>query len=144
MLLYSATLESLARAGYRDLDTHRQVFPSFVSVLGLQFDRPTGFFFYDSESLALVLHPGRPPEHNLSPDEGEADEKDDESEPQPALELPLIHSLPVTVPKMEEAEDDAEEDDDEVPMEPSSEDIEPARDQLCKLIPDQGEYNVMY
>ena len=108
LLLYSATLESLARAGFRGLDTYRQVFPSFISVLGFHFEKPTGYFLYDSGSLSLVLHPGPVSDRMASADAEDAEEEDNEREALPPIELPLIHSflysllqiLPKTISKM--------------------------------------------
>ena len=133
LLLYSATLESLARAGYRGLDTYRHVFPSFASVLGFQFDKPTGYFLYDSGSLSLLLHPGDSTAQSASNVDA-----DDEAAPSPPCELPTIQSLPVSLPvpdKSDETEDDAEE---AGPQGPDPEAIESVRAKMFRMIPERG------
>ena len=140
LLLYSATLESLARAGFRGLDTYRQVFPSFISVLGFHFEKPTGYFLYDSGSLSLVLHPGSVSDRMASADAEDAEEEDNEREALPPIELPLIHSLPVQL-TTDPTEDDLEDESDDENAEdigPSRECIESVRAQMFRMIPERG------
>ena len=133
ILLYSATLESLARAGFRGLESYRQVLPSFASVLGFQFEKPTGYFAYGSDSLSLVLHPGPPPARP-APAEDESGEDVDT----PPVELPLIHSLPVPASAPEESGEEQDDDEDAQPSGPGRKDIEAVRAQMFRMIPERG------
>ncbi len=144
MALYAVTLETLARAGLRDIEGFRQVYPSFVSALGFQFDKPTGFFIYDecpeasedSGSLTLFLHPGLPPKQPQESDD------DDPAEDIPPVEiqLPVLHSLPVPLP---DQQDSGEEDEEETTAEAAAPDIESVRARLFRMIPEEEGYEVM-
>jgi hypothetical protein len=135
MLVYLATYESLAQAGFRDLESYHQVLPSFISALGTVYETPTGFFHYGDGSLTLFLYPGfsSPPVHVSENEDEKASDNDTAS-----ILLPIIFSLPVELP---EPDSDEEEESDVLP-EPSRTDIETVRARLFKMIPEDRRYNV--
>ncbi|MBT4223391.1 MAG: hypothetical protein HOD72_02885 [Opitutae bacterium] len=135
MLVYLATFESLAKAGFRDLENYHQVLPSFISALGTVYETPTGFFHYGDGSLTLFLYPGFSPApvHDSEDEDEQVSGNDAE-----AILLPMIFSLPVEVPK---PHSDEEEESDVLP-EPSRADIETVRARLYKMIPEDRRYDV--
>jgi hypothetical protein len=171
MLLYSATLESLARAGYRNLEEYRHVFPSFISTLPLQFDQPTIYFSYDpnTQTLTLHVHPGDQTlqedpdmDEGVDYDEDLPDEDDLESsglERLKKIKLPLVHSVHVPSPGLED-DADPDEDPEQVGLdelaEPEKSDepseklsthpayshIAAVRDSLLLQVPNSADYDV--
>lgn len=137
MLVYLATYESMAQAGFRDLESYHQVLPSFISALGTVYETPTGFFHYGDGSLTLFLYPG----FSLAPVPVSEDEDEDEKASDNdtvSILLPMIFSLPVKVsdPGIDE------EGESDMSPEPSRTDIETVRARLYKMIPEDRRYNV--
>lgn len=126
MLLYSATFESLAKSGFRNLEEYRHVFPSFVSTLALQFEEPTIYFAYDpqTQTLTLHIHPGDQTQ-TRNPDLDDDDDDDDFDEDvlddddlaalgfgrEKNIKLPVVYSVHVPSPDLDGDDDDEEEED---------------------------------
>ena len=135
MLVYLATYESLAQAGFRDLENYHQVLPSFISALGTVYETPTGFFHYGDGSLTLFLYPGF--SSAQVPVLEDEDQKASDNYTASVL-LPMIFSLPVEV----SGPDIDEEGESDMSPEPSRTDIETVRARLYKMIPEDRRYNV--
>ena len=56
LLLYSATKDSIYRAGYKDIEDYQHVFPSFLSSLAFKFAEPTIYFSYHPQTQTLTFH----------------------------------------------------------------------------------------
>jgi hypothetical protein len=135
MLVYLATYESLAQAGFRELESYHQVLPSFISALGTVYETPTGFFHYGDGSLTLFLYPGFSSAPVPVLDVEDESASDDETV---SVLLPMIFSLPV---EATDPDIDKEGESDMSP-EPSRSDIETVRARLYKMIPEDRRYDV--
>ena len=159
LLLYSATKDSIYRAGYKDIEDYQHVFPSFLSTLAFKFAEPTIYFSYhpQTQTLTFHMHPGQqsltPPADETKADkEGDTEEKeddddwDDDSILMPDIKLPAIHSVNVPSHDPDMDHDFIEEEEDEYeqrePDAPNYEDISDIRDSILNQLPSTDEYHI--
>ncbi|GEM_PF-1982036 len=151
LLLYSATKDSISRAGYKEIEDYQHVFPSFLSTLSFRFAEPTLYFSYHppTQTLTFHMHPGQqsltsPVDKTKDGDEEESEEED--SVVMPDIKLPAIHSVHVPSHDPEMDDDFIEEEEDEYeqrePDAPNYEDISDVRESLLNQLPSTSEYHV--
>jgi hypothetical protein len=147
MLIYAATMDSLNRAGYGELEPFQQVFPSFLTTVPLTFEDPTLFYYYHphTQTLTLHIHPGKqhlPETSQEAKDEKKEEDDDSEDLILPDIQLPIIHSVHVIAAEPDFDDERVEEEEleeGEIRM-PTFEDISDAREHIQAQLPNPDQY----